>query len=86
MTRTGIFRKRWIDDRLPTLSGAIAVSVCGFAVVDNLLHVLGVAPQIESGGPRPAAVWGAVGGGRDRRRSLAVPDRRPASVSAGLAG
>ena len=33
-------RKRWIEDRLQTLSGAFAVSVCGFAVMDNHLHVL----------------------------------------------
>ncbi len=33
-------RKQWIEDRLQTLSGAFAVSVCGFAVMDNHLHVL----------------------------------------------
>ena len=33
-------RKRWIEDRLQTLSGCFAVSVCGFAAMDNHLHVL----------------------------------------------
>jgi REP element-mobilizing transposase RayT len=33
-------RKQWIEDRLQTLSEAFAVSVCGFAVMDNHLHVL----------------------------------------------
>ncbi len=33
-------RKQWIEDRLQTLSECFAVSVCGFAVMDNHLHVL----------------------------------------------
>ena len=33
-------RKQWIEDRLQTLSDCFAVSVCGFAVMDNHLHVL----------------------------------------------
>lgn len=33
-------RKRWIEDRLERLSQCFAVSVCGFAVMDNHLHVL----------------------------------------------
>lgn len=33
-------RKRWIEARLETLAGQFAVSVCGFAVMDNHLHVL----------------------------------------------
>jgi hypothetical protein len=33
-------RKQWIEDRLQTLAGCFAVSVCGFAVMDNHLHVL----------------------------------------------
>ncbi|TVS16144.1 MAG: transposase [Planctomycetaceae bacterium] len=33
-------RKQWIEDRLQTLADAFAVSVCGFAVMDNHLHVL----------------------------------------------
>ena len=33
-------RKQWIEDRLETLSRCFAVSVCGFAVMDNHLHVL----------------------------------------------
>jgi len=33
-------RKQWIEDRLEKLSGCFAVSVCGFAVMDNHLHLL----------------------------------------------
>ncbi len=33
-------RKQWIEDRLQTLSECFAASVCGFAVMDNHLHVL----------------------------------------------
>jgi REP element-mobilizing transposase RayT len=33
-------RKQWIEDRLELLAQHFAVSVCGFAVMDNHLHVL----------------------------------------------
>ena len=33
-------RKAWIENRLEVLAGAFALSVCGFAVMDNHLHVL----------------------------------------------
>jgi len=33
-------RKQWIEDRLELLASCFAVSVCGFAVMDNHLHVL----------------------------------------------
>lgn len=33
-------RKAWIEQRLETLAAQFAVSVCGFAVMDNHLHVL----------------------------------------------
>ncbi len=33
-------RKQWIEDRLELLAANFAVSVCGFAVMDNHLHVL----------------------------------------------
>jgi REP element-mobilizing transposase RayT len=33
-------RKQWIEDRLERLAGCFGVSVCGFAVMDNHLHVL----------------------------------------------
>jgi len=33
-------RKQWIEERLELLSRNFAVSVCGFAVMDNHLHVL----------------------------------------------
>ena len=33
-------RKQWIEDRLEVLAAQFAVSVCGFAVMDNHLHVL----------------------------------------------
>lgn len=33
-------RRQWIEDRLELLAGCFAVSVCGFSVMDNHLHVL----------------------------------------------
>ena len=33
-------RKQWIEDRLQELVRIFAVDVCGFAVLDNHLHVL----------------------------------------------
>jgi REP element-mobilizing transposase RayT len=33
-------RKQWIEDRLQLLAANFAISVCGFAVMDNHLHVL----------------------------------------------
>ena len=33
-------RKQWIEDRLELLAANFAVSVCGFCVMDNHLHVL----------------------------------------------
>jgi len=33
-------RRQWIENRLEKLSGSFAVSVCGFAVMGNHLHVL----------------------------------------------
>jgi REP element-mobilizing transposase RayT len=33
-------RKAWIEKRLELLAGSFAVAVCGFAVMDNHLHVL----------------------------------------------
>lgn len=33
-------RKQWIEDRIERLAGSFAVSVCGFSVMDNHLHVL----------------------------------------------
>lgn len=33
-------RKQWIEQRLQRLSHSFAVSICGFAVMDNHLHVL----------------------------------------------
>lgn len=33
-------RKQWIEDRLELLAGCFSVSVCGFSVMDNHLHVL----------------------------------------------
>jgi len=33
-------RKQWIEDRIERLAGSFAVAVCGFAVMDNHLHVL----------------------------------------------
>lgn len=33
-------RKQWIEDRLRQLAGIFAIDVCGFAIMDNHLHVL----------------------------------------------
>ena len=33
-------RRQWIEDRIEMLAGKFAVSVCGFAVMGNHLHVL----------------------------------------------
>lgn len=33
-------RKKWIEDRLKSLAEQFAVSVCGFAILDNHMHVL----------------------------------------------
>jgi len=33
-------RMQWIEDRLEVPAGSFAVSVCGFSVMDNHLHVL----------------------------------------------
>lgn len=33
-------RKQWIKERLQELSGIFAIDVCGFAIMDNHLHVL----------------------------------------------
>jgi REP element-mobilizing transposase RayT len=33
-------RKQWIEARLELLAQHFAVSVCGFAIMDNHLHVL----------------------------------------------
>ena len=33
-------RKQWIEDRIEMLAGSFAVSVCGFSVMDNHLHLL----------------------------------------------
>ena len=33
-------RKQWIEDRLELLARCFAISVCGFAIMDNHLHIL----------------------------------------------
>lgn len=46
-------RKQWIEDRLQLLAENFALSVCGFAVMDNHLHVL---VRLD---PALQAVWSA---------------------------
>ena len=43
-------RKQWIEDRLETLAGCFAMSVCGFAVMDSHMHVL-VRLDVDEAGP-----------------------------------
>ena len=43
-------RKQWIEDRLEQLARNFAVSVCGFAVMDNHMHVLVRLDPGSSGG------------------------------------
>ena len=44
-------RKQWIEDRLELLAANFAVSVCGFAVMDDHFHVLA---RLD---PRAASEW-----------------------------
>lgn len=37
---THSYRKRWIESRLEELAALFAIDVCGFAIMDNHLHVL----------------------------------------------
>lgn len=46
-------RKQWIEDRLEVLANHFAISVCGFSVMDNHLHVL---VRLD---PDNARLWGA---------------------------
>ena len=62
-------RKQWIEERLERLSGCFAVSVCGFAVMDNHLHVL-VRLDVEE-----ASAWSAEE--VVRRWFLAYPPKTP---------
>lgn len=62
-------RKQWIEDRLETLSRCFAVSVCGFAVMDNHLHVL---VRLDAG---DAGTWSAEA--VIRRWILAYPPKTP---------
>jgi REP element-mobilizing transposase RayT len=43
-------RKQWIEDRLEVLAGCFAVSVCGFSVMDNHLHVLVRLDEVDAKG------------------------------------
>jgi hypothetical protein len=58
-------RERWIEDRLLTVPACFAASGCGFAVMDNRLHVL---VRLE---PDAANGWSA-----EDVRPAVVGDRR----------
>ena len=62
-------RKQWIEDRLERLAGCFAVSVCGFAVMDNHLHVL---VRLDAGGARSWSAEEVV-----RRWFVAYPPKTP---------
>jgi hypothetical protein len=71
-------RKQWIEHRLEELAGVFAVSVGGFAVLDNHLHVLvRLDPQIAAGWSDEDVVrrWGTLFPPRDQaRQPIAVSD------------
>jgi len=62
-------RKQWIEGRLEKLAGCFAVSVCGFAVMDNHLHVL---VRLDVGGARSWSAEEVV-----RRWFVAYPPKTP---------
>ena len=43
-------RKKWIEERIELLARTFAVSVCGFSVMDNHLHVLARLDPVDSDG------------------------------------
>lgn len=73
----GSDRKQWIENRLKELAEIFAVSVAGFAVLDNHMHVLvRLDPDVVAGWSDDDAVrrWGRLFPPRDN-------DRQPLPVS-----
>ena len=71
-------RKQWIENRLEELAETFAVSVAGFTVLDNHLHVLvRLDPEVAAGWSDEEVVrrWGRLFPPRDRtRQPIAVSD------------
>ncbi len=71
-------RKQWIEDRLEQLAGVFAVSVGGFAVLDDQLHVLlRIDPDVAASWTAEEVVrrWGRLFPPRDRaQRRLEVTE------------
>ena len=65
-------RKQWIEDRLELRSGCFAVSVCGFAVMDNRVLV-----RLDEDA---AKSWSAEEVVRRRAWPCSVPDGRGPAV------
>ncbi|MFV2073835.1 MAG: transposase [Thermoanaerobaculales bacterium] len=65
-------RKGWIEDRLEELAGIFAVSVCGFSVMDNHLHLvvrLEGLDRVDRWSDREVVErWGRLYPPRDRKR------------------
>jgi hypothetical protein len=74
-------RKAWIEARLELLAKHFAVSVCGFAILDNHLHVLcRLDPGVADGWTDEDVVrrWIAVRAQKDtepKRTGIIVDDR-----------
>ena len=74
----GSDRKRWIEDRVQELARIFAVSVGGFAIMDNHLRLLlRLDPDVARAWSDEEVVrrWGGLFPPRDRS-PLALPDRR----------
>ena len=66
-------RKTWIEDRIETLAKAFALSVCGFAVMDNHLHLLlRIDPELEKEWSREEVIrrWATVFPPKNKKRQV----------------
>jgi len=66
-------RKTWIEHRLEELAEIFSVAVAGFAILDNLLHLLvRLDPDVARGWPDEGVVrrWGHLFPPRDKARQV----------------